>query len=53
MPKTKRSKYSEEDILSQDKIEKALSACKDLEELTIFSHLYEGALRIGEIGTLT
>lgn len=53
MPKTKRSKYSEEDILSQDKIEKALSACKDLEELTIFSLLYEGALRIGEIGTLT
>jgi integrase len=49
----KISKYNEKDVLSKEQISNLLAACKDLEEKTLISLLYEGALRIGEAATLT
>ena len=53
IPASKGSKYNEKDVLSKEQIEDLLNACKDLEEKTMISLLYEGALRIGELATLT
>ncbi len=53
MPKKPGSKYSERDVLSVDDIKKIISVCKTTEEKALVSLLYEGALRIGELGTLT
>ena len=53
IPKMPGSTYSERDVLSVDDIKKLISACKTAEEKALVTVLYEGALRIGEVGTLT
>jgi site-specific recombinase XerC len=52
-PKTSDSKYTERDVLTVDQIRQIISACKTAEEKALFTTFYEGALRIGELGTLT
>lgn len=43
---------SPEDMLSEDEVLKILSACRNSRDRCIISMLYEGALRIGELGHL-
>ena len=51
-PEPSRSRYSDSDVLTTAQIETLLNRCWDLEIKTMFALLYEGALRIGELGTL-
>lgn len=52
IPDTVRSRYADGDVLTTEQIETLVSRCGDLELRTMFTLLYEGGLRIGELGTL-